>query len=67
VFHVYLQKTLYKVALLLNKDRLHFSLRNKVSENLAQISPGDAFEVTHGPSAKEHHYEVHLKWDLVMN
>lgn len=40
------QKTLEKVALLYNKDRLHFSLKENEMDKSVQIAPGESFKVS---------------------
>ena len=40
------QKTLEKVALLYNKDRLHFSLKENEMDKSVQIAPGESFQVS---------------------
>ena len=55
---IFYQKTLKKVALLINKDRLHFSLKTKDSEEGAQIAPGDCFAGTFPDMGLSNVYQV---------
>ncbi|XP_022318175.2 3'-5' exoribonuclease HELZ2-like isoform X3 [Crassostrea virginica] len=46
IFEVQSKKTLEKVALLYNKDRLHFSLKENEMDKSVQIAPGESFQVS---------------------
>ncbi|XP_061191305.1 helicase with zinc finger domain 2-like [Saccostrea echinata] len=56
IFNVKSRRTLEKVALLYNKDRLHFSLKESEMEKNTQIAPGTSFQIDN------HRYQVEVQF-----